>query len=309
MYAYYAHHTVRYVLMLGSIAGLCGLAFLVISETARSGPPPADAAVFVAFLFASVLAVGFLARRFASNAVAIGLIIASVPVQFAVAVLFGVYVLGRGPRPSVDDLITFAIAEAIACAIGAAVWAAGRFLPATRLPSDASVLDAPATAQPLVERLRPLIANAAASKLGTALAYMVVGALAFQGILSIVRPPSAPPSAPSPQQVVVQAPPQKPVDTGIRFTTIAISEKQFWVRTSRNRQDSLKSAQEACSYCRYVGPDYGRCAGYIEFWIASPIIVVGEDAASAEAKAYSQCITRYDREHCKNPKSLCNSGE
>lgn len=300
---YYVFWILRYLLVIAGSAGAVGLLGFAAYEV-LFGKLPADGAIVLLTAIATLAAIANLARDLKSNRRSVGLLAASLPFSFTFILVSGDFLRGRKPPFDIIMRDVVPIATAFVAA-GCLIWLAAKNLPSTR--ADDRVDRQSSILLRVSDWLRRNSADAGLRKYAAIAGYMIVGALAFQGLLSMVRSPAPPPPAPPPQQVIVQAPPAKPVDTGIRFTTIAVAEKNFWVRTAKTRDESLQKAKTDCSYCRYIGPDFGRCAGYIEFWIASPIFVVGEDAASAEAKAYSVCITRYDREHCRYPKSLCGS--
>ena len=132
------------------------------------------------------------------------------------------------------------------------------------------------------------------------LAYMIVGGLAVQGLISIFGPRIS--SAPPPPIIVQPA----PTDFGVRFATAAFSSGSLYeIYIGKTPQQSLEKAQKGCPYCRYLGPERGRCLGYMEFWIASSIYVIADDAATAEAKAYTVCLARYGSSSCGRAYATC----
>ena len=230
---YYAFWILRYLLIAAGAIGTLGLLGVAAYHTLLGDAPPVDAAVALLTLCATLAAIAIRARDLKSSRRTVGLLVASLPFSVTFVAISGDFLL-RGRKPPFDwalrDLPIFVAFVAAGCL----TWLAAKYLPSTRADgsgdSQLSILSRASV------WLRTNSADSGVRKYAAIAGYMLVGALAFQGLLSMVRSPAPPPSAPSPQQIVVQAPPTKPVDTGIRFTTIAVGEKSFWVQTAKTRR-------------------------------------------------------------------------
>jgi hypothetical protein len=120
------------------------------------------------------------------------------------------------------------------------------------------------------------------------LGLLVVGALAFQGLLSLFAPAL---DSPSGQRGA--------------YATAVIGERSVEVVLGMTPEQSAANARQLCPGCEFFGPEPGRCIGYINFWFYRGLYSIAQNVTDAEVGSITRCIARFASESCRLVQSKC----
>lgn len=167
--------------------------------------------------------------------------------------------------------------------------------PASAAPGDLR----PAEARPG----RKIIPDAMLPYARTAM-LLLLGGLAFQGVLSLFGGPDEAPVA----AVTAPAPaaPQPPVDNGQRYSLLVLNQrKELYLYSGRTPSEAR---EDICPGCRVVAEGEGRCSAYLNFFLPwnSPIYAVARSTAEAEERVIRICQMRdASMRDCRGVRSFC----
>lgn len=150
------------------------------------------------------------------------------------------------------------------------------------------------------------LADIGASPTVKAAGLLVVGALAFQGVISLLRDED--PVAAPVVTVVPTAPTQPAVDQRPFFSVMSSDNRSIRLHSGRSRTEAHDGL---CSGCRVVAEGQGRCGAFLEFllpWNKS-IYAIADSTAAAEERVLRICQMRdATSRDCSGVRSFC-SGE
>lgn len=135
-------------------------------------------------------------------------------------------------------------------------------------------------------------------------ALMLLGALAFQGVLSLFSD-----SADAPVAVVATPPPapQPAPDNGQRYSVMATDQSKIYLFTGR---DPAEARDKRCSGCGVVAEGEGRCGAYLSFFLPwnKPIYAIARSTAEAEERVIRICQLRdASMRDCSGVQSFCSA--